>query len=114
MFYSITSKGKTQFYLWTNSPIENSTPKNSELAKIYFMGFTEKDNRVNMLESHIADLQKLYKYLERNCNEGAILATELQENDILFYQMQTANYGCDLMRFNIDWYSRLLETIRRN
>ena len=109
--YSITDEGKIYFNTWVNAPIEDDTPKNPELAKIYFMGFSEKENRVKLIENHISDLKKIHSELEKICTEGDSLSQQLPESDILFYQLQTAKYGRDLMLFNIKWYGKLLENI---
>lgn len=112
--YSITDKGKTQFDLWVNSSIENNTYKNPELAKVYFLGFSKNENRIKMIEKHIADLQKIHAGLEMICKEGERTLTEMQGNDIFFYQLKTAEYGRDFLKFNIDWYNHLLNNIRSN
>ena len=111
--YSITDEGKNYFNSWINSPIDNNASKNPELAKIYFMGFSEKEARIKLIENHLNDLRKIYAELEKICEYGGRVSTEFQGNDILFYQLQTANYGRDLMRFNIEWYGKLLKNIRR-
>ena len=110
--YSITDEGKTYFNTWVNSPIDNNAAKNPELAKIYFMSFAEKENRISMIEKHIYELQKLYSQLDVICRQGEGISTELQ-GEILFYQLQTAVYGRDLMQFNIEWYKHFLEYVRR-
>ena len=110
--YSITDEGKRYFNKWVNSPVESGSPKNPELAKIYFMGFSEKQNRITVIENHIAELQKMHGELNKICEYSKGLSTELRENEILFYQLQTAVYGRDLMKFNIEWYSNLLNNIR--
>ncbi|MDE7406067.1 MAG: PadR family transcriptional regulator [Clostridiales bacterium] len=112
--YSITNAGKVQFNLWVNSAIENNGAKNPELAKVYFMGFSEKEARVKLLENYIDNLKNTLSNLERICKDGEELFSRSQENDILFYQLQTAKYGRDLIRFNIDWYNKLLDDIRAN
>jgi len=109
--YCITEKGKEQFDLWVNSAIENNTAKNPGLAKIYFMGFAGKDNRASLIERHISDLRKIHSCLTSICEEGESILKGMQGNDVLFYQLQTAKYGRDLMQFNINWYSGLLKTI---
>ena len=111
--YTITDEGKKYFNTWVNSPIEKNAAKNPELAKIYFMSFSEKENRINLIEKHIEDLQKMYFELDKICKYGESMSTQLQENDILFYQLQTAIYGRDLMQFNIEWYSNFLKNVRR-
>lgn len=110
--YTITESGKNYFNVWLNSPIDSDTAKNPELSKIYFMGFAEKEIRTKLLEQHIEDLEKMRFDLEKMCNEGKALLNEMQGNDIFYYQLQTALYGHDLMKFNIEWYSHLLKNIK--
>lgn len=112
--YSITATGRIQFNCWVNSAIESNAGKNPELAKIYFMGFCEQENRIKVIENYVNDLRKVYAELEQICQEGEKMPAELQDNDIAYYQMQTAKYGRDFMKFNIDWYTRLLKNIRSN
>ena len=111
--YSITDEGKIYFNTWVNSPIDNNAAKNPELAKIYFLSFAEEENRINLLKKHIDELQKLYAELDVICRQGKGMSAELQDNEMLFYQLQTATYGRDLMQFNIEWYTNLLNSIRR-
>ena len=112
--YSITDAGKVQFNSWVNSAVGNNTAKNPELAKIYFMGFSEKENRIIQIENYINDLRKTYFELEKICEDGEKMSAEIRDNEIAFYQLQTAKYGRDFMKFNLDWYNRLLKDIRSN
>lgn len=112
--YSITHNGKQLFNLWVSSAIKNDGAKNPELAKIYFMGFTEKETRIKLIENYIIDLKNALADLDKICEKGEDLLSDLQGGDILFYQLQTAKYGRDLIRFNIDWYNKLLENIEEN
>ena len=110
--YSITEKGKTAFNGWVNSPVDAVTAKNPELAKIYFMGFTEKEVRIKLIQSYIDDFKKTCSELEKICHEGEILSDGMKNNEVFYFQLQTALYGKDLMKFNIGWYSRLLKTVQ--
>ena len=110
--YYITEKGKSQFNSWVNSAIESNAAKNPELSKIYFMGLSDKESRVKSIEKYINDLKKIYSDLDKILKDGEKLSDDMQDNDIFFYQLQTAKYGRDFMQFNIDWYSRLLIEIR--
>lgn len=112
--YRITDAGKAQFDTWVNGSAENISVKNPELAKIYFMGFSQKESRVKIIETYISDLRKTYSELEKICEEGERLSAEIRDNDIAYYQLQTAIYGRELMKFNIDFYGRLLNDIRSN
>ena len=110
--YSITLEGKRQFDLWVNSSIDIGNAKNPELSKIYFMGLAEKETRIKLIEKHIDDLKIVYSDLEKICSEGDVLSNEMQENEIFYFQLQTAKYGRDLMKFNIKWYKKLLKNIK--
>lgn len=112
--YCITDSGKAQFDSWVNSEIESSAAKNPELTKIYFMGFAEKQARKNIIEQRIDDLKKLRATLDEVCREGDEMSAQMPQNDILFFQLQTAKYGRDFAEFNIAWYNGLLEEMRRN
>ena len=112
--YTITDEGKTKFNAWVNGLIDSNTAKNPELAKIYFMGFAERENRVKSIENHIADLRKTCCELEKICKTGENMSAEMQENEIFFFQLQSAKYGYDFLQFNIEWYSRLLRLIGSN
>lgn len=110
--YSITLEGKRQFDLWVKSSIDIGNAKNPELSKIYFMGFADKETRIKLIEKHIDDLKIVYSDLEKICSEGDVLSNEMQENEIFYFQLQTAIYGRDLMQFNIEWYKKLLKNIK--
>ncbi len=110
--YSITDSGKNYFNSWLISPIDNDAAKNPELSKIYFLGFAEKETRLKLIKNLIADLKTMLCDLEKICNDGIMLSNENQNNDIFYFQLQTATYGRDLIKFNIKWYSRLLKNIK--
>lgn len=110
--YSITDSGRSSFNAWLASPVDSGAAKNPELAKIYFLGFAEKEIRVRLIAGHIADLKKMHSDLEKICEAGAAYSAENKGNDILYFQLQTAAYGRDLMKFNVEWYNRLLKNIK--
>lgn len=110
--YSITDSGKNYFDSWLISPIDSYAAKNPELSKIYFLGFAEKETRIKLIKNHIADLKTMLCDLNKICNDGKMLSNENQNNDIFYFQLQTATYGRDLIKFNIKWYSRLLKNIK--
>lgn len=111
-YYCITASGAEYFNAWVNTPIDIGTAKNPELSKIYFMGFAKKEIRIKLLEKHLADLKNMHSNFDKICNEGEILSNKMQNNDIFFYQLQTAKYGRDLIKFNIEWYTHLLKDLK--
>lgn len=111
--YCVTESGKRNFDEWVNGAIDGSAPKNPQLAKIYFMGMSQKENREALLEQYVTELKTSCAVLEKICEEGEKLARSTNNNDILYFQLQSAKYGRDFMRFNVDWYARLLAEIKR-
>ncbi len=110
--YSITDEGKRLFFAWLNGPINSEPPKNQELTKIYFMGFSAKQTNVAIVEEYINNLKVIYADLERINKDGEGLKPEYGNNDIFFYQMQTVSYALEFIRFNINWFDGLLNKIR--
>lgn len=112
--YCITESGKQYFFEWINSPIEEQNPKNPELAKVYFMGFSDKQNREANIQKYLLFLKEQYNVLEAICEEAKSIDVSEKHKDILNFQFSSALYGKDLIKFNIDWFEKLLEKIRNS
>ncbi len=110
--YYITDAGKTHFMEWINSPMVEQAAKQPELGKIYFMGFSTPENRMNNIHTHITSLKQQYAILCAICKEGDDMAEEYAQNEVFRYQLVTAQYGRDLMKFNITWYEKLLQKMK--
>lgn len=110
--YFLTDSGKQYFFKWINSPIEKQNAKSPELAKIYFMGFSDRKNREANLESYLSHLTEQYRALSLICEEADNVKTPKEHESIVFYQLAAARYGRDFMKFNIEWYKKLLNEIR--
>lgn len=110
--YYITDSGKQNFFEWVNSPIEAQSSKNPELAKLYFMGFSDVEYREASIEAHLNYLNEQYHALNAICAEANGIKISNEHKDILLYQLASARYGRDLMKFNINWYENLLEETR--
>lgn len=110
--YFVTEKGKQVFFQWINSPIEKQNIKNPELAKIYFMGFSDKQNREIIIRKYISYLKEQYSLLDEICENSKSINIPEDKMDIFNYQLLSAFYGRDLIKFNIDWYENLLNGIK--
>lgn len=110
--YSITESGKQFFFIWINSPIDSQHSKNPELAKLYFMGFSDVNCREDSIKAHINYLNEQYLALNAICEEADSVKYPDEHKDIFVYQLACARYGRDLMKFNIDWYKKLLKETR--
>ncbi len=62
------------------------------------------------MEKYLQDLNATYQKLDLICTEGDGLITK-ECNDILFFQLQSAKYGRDFVRFNIEWYKNFLKEL---
>ena len=68
--YCITESGRQHFFEWINAPIEEQSPKSPELAKVYFMGFSDKKNREISIQQHLIFLNEKYNVLSAICEEA--------------------------------------------
>ena len=110
--YHITDNGRTYFLQWINSPMEDTAPKFPNLAKVYFMGFAQQENREKSILQQLEHLKQQYALLDAICSEGAAMEVPQEYADILKFQLQSALYGRDLIKFIIDWFENLLTQIR--
>lgn len=110
--YLITESGKQYFFEWVNAPLENVNIKSPDLVKIYFFGFADNPFRIKSIESYIEQLKEQYEALCAICRESDSLKIPKEGLDIFKYQLVTAHYGKDLLKFNIDWYEKLLSDMR--
>ncbi|MCI8716998.1 MAG: PadR family transcriptional regulator [Lachnospiraceae bacterium] len=106
--YTITDSGKRCFFEWVNSPFEVQNTKNPELVKVYFMGFSDKTSRRNNIEKYLSHLTEKYHVLNAICEEARNVNITEENKDIIFYQLSAARYGRDFMKFNIEWYKKLI------
>lgn len=111
--YYVTEKGKQVFFQWINSPIEKQCFKIPELAKVYFMGFSDRQNREVNIQKHLVYLKEQYAILDEICEQSKHTDIPEENRDIFNYQLISAFYGRDFIKFNIDWYENLLKRIRR-
>ena len=106
--YSITSSGREYFNNWVNTPMRASQSKNSDLPKLYFMGLSDKETRVDRLEGYIKSLVEIYDMLNALYKQGKSLKIDKEHKDILTYQVLSLKYGVDSLDFEIQWYRNLL------
>ena len=106
--YSITGSGKDAFSLWVDSSISGASARNPELGKLYFMGFSDPALRCENLRRTIEDLQAPYAALRAIAAEGETMEIPEQGREILHYQLASARFGRDFLRFQIDWFQDFL------
>lgn len=112
-FYTITDSGRAHFTQWVNAPMSTCGLKNPDAGKLYFLGVAQRENRAEIVQSYLDQLKQVYFALERICQEGEATSVPEDGQDILRYQLLSAQYGRDLLHFHIQWYTALLSQIRR-
>ena len=107
--YSVTPAGKADFSSWVSSPMETESAKNPELGKLYFMAFSDPAVRCQNLRSALQNLRKLHAVLSAIVEEGLHMEVPPEAREILHYQLASARFGRDSIRFQIDWYENFLK-----
>lgn len=111
-YYYITDIGRDHFYQWVNSPIESHCGKFPELAKVYFMGFADKESRIISVQKYIDFLREQYVLMSEICDGADEVNVPDEYKDVFEFQYTSALYGRDTIKFNIDWFENLLKKIR--
>ncbi len=109
--YEITDSGYAEFSKWINSPFDAAQNKNPELAKLYFMGLSDKNERRRRISDYIEELKKSHAALSIVYNEGLTLCPSERYRDLFNYQLMTAKFGVDLIEFEINWFKKLLSDV---
>ena len=110
--YYITESGRQHFFEWVNLPMEAQCGKFPELAKVYFMGFAEEESREASIEKHLGFLNEQYAIMNEICEGAKDVVVPDELKDVFDYQYASAQYGKDIIKFNIDWFENLLSKIR--
>ncbi len=108
--YSITKEGKKYFEIWVNSSIKITNKRNSELKKLFFMAFSNKENRKERIEKYISAIKsKKYKLEQiKEHSQNLMNGFPDEHKEIARFQIETIQYGIDSMDFEIKWYETLL------
>lgn len=126
--YEITDEGKKYFLSSISEPMIYKE-KNMELSKFFFMGFSPKSKRLELVEAYIAELQEQLASLEQikfateiqpNFDEdylsmlkekGAIqIQTVSDIEEIAFYQLAMLDLSIDKIKFEIQWFEGFKKT----
>ena len=111
--YSATSSGRAEFSSWVSSPMETETAKNPELGKLYFMGFSDPRTRCRNIRCTIENLKKVHGILSAIVEDGTHMEVPPEAREILHYQLASARFGRDSMKFQMDWYEAFLKEEER-
>lgn len=112
--FQLTPAGREAFQDWLNSDIEAEKVKDPALTRLYFLGFSDPQERIRVLQAHIQNLRQLLGKLDLIHQESVNLqiAPELQTKAT--FQLLTLQYGRDFYAFNIRWYETLVESLKQD
>lgn len=139
--YYITAKGREEFNLWIEQPMDIGKAKNIELSKLFFLGLSNPDKRVKLIEKYIDELKTernkllvIYKNTKVNTDEiissgmNTIIENQWNEegvkknlytgkimdtvSDIYKFQKATLEYGMASIEFEIAWYTNYLNEMK--
>lgn len=111
--YNITDEGRKTMLHWVNSPFGTAQNKNPELAKLYFMGLSDKESRCRRIREYITSLKQYHTALELIYKEGMDLEPPKEYSDLFRFQLVTVKFGVDSSAFEIEWLTRLLSDLEQ-
>lgn len=138
--YYITELGREAFLQWIGEPMSFEKAKNMELAKIFFGGMQSKEEQIVALKGYVnslvLELEVLMQIKKANKPMDAGEIIQMQERlmadayngegmkalengrvstemvgQINQNQMRTLEYGIALIRFQIEWYEKMITEI---
>lgn len=112
--FHLTLAGREAFQDWLASDIEAEKVKDPALTRLYFMGFSDPQERIRVLETHLEKLRHTLDTLELIHRQSAEIETPPGLDEIRRFQLFTLDYGRAFYAFNITWYQNLLETLKKD
>lgn len=127
--YVITHEGKEYFLSAIPEPMLYKE-KNMELSKFFFMGFTSKSKRLELVAAYVSELRKELIRLEQiksaaeiqpNFDEDSLSilkekgvaeiqsVTDVQE--IAFFQLAMLHLSIDKIKFEIQWFENFKQNL---
>lgn len=120
--YEITDAGKEYFRAGISKPMAYKE-KSMELIKFFFMGFADKDKRLDLIEAYIAELGNSLAFLEQvkrtvdslpEINADYLLSlrdsgitselTVADAQDIAFFQAAMLDLSITKIKAEIEWF----------
>lgn len=111
--FSITEGGRKAFSDWVAQPMQAEKVKNMELARMFFLGLAQPQERIAAIRSYIQQMTEMEAVLttlrERfRQAQKAPLPSGQDWETIFHFQEHTIAFGIAAAQFERDWYSRLL------
>lgn len=111
--FSITPTGREIFSHWVARPMQADKVKNMELARLFFLGLAQPEERIAAIRDYIRQMEEMETMLTAiQARFKQIRHSPLppeQDWDAIFrFQGYTIDYGIAAARFEREWYGRLL------
>lgn len=111
--FHLTPAGREAFQDWLVSDIEAEKVKDPALTRLYFMGLSDPQERIRLLEAHLQQLRQILDKLDLIHQQSASLQIAPEWQTVATFQLLTLQYGRDFYAFNIRWYGSLLESLKQ-
>ena len=136
--YAITELGQVELLEWLKIPIDNSKTRNIELAKIIFLGYSQREQQELMIDKVILSLEEEYESLLES-KKSINITSELSQlesylnkdehyrerflslckdegipekiKEISKFSYATLDYGIELLKFNIKWFKKFKKNL---
>lgn len=112
--FHLTPAGRQAFQDWLASEIEAEKVKDPALTRLYFLGFSDPEERVRVLEAHLQNLRQTLGKLDVIHQQTANMQIPAELQKVAKFQLLTLQYGRDFYAFNIRWYEALLESLKQD
>ncbi len=117
--YNISRGGADDFDAWIKTPMQPDKVRNMELSKLFFLGLARESDRKKAIEGYIQNLIEMREgmialknlFNELYTNKMAKPMPQ-KDSDVIEYQLHTLAYGVDSTQFEIEWYAKLLKSMK--
>lgn len=105
--YSLTETGRSSFYAWMREEIIVNKFNNDALLRVFFFGFINNAQRIELLSGYIARLKVEYDEMLGYQQSITIPPHFEDKRDLVAFQLASLDYGIQQMAFEIAWYENL-------
>lgn len=110
--FTITVVGEEAFRIWLSSPIPGEKVREPALTRLFFLGYLPLQERIAVVEQHLASLEAIAATLELLERQSADVSVPVAQHDLATFQQLTLRYGKDYYAFSIAWYRWLLADLK--
>lgn len=114
--FTITDAGRNAFSVWVASPMQAGRVKNMELARLFFAGLAQPQQRIAAIQNYLSQMEETRLVLcairdNWNALDWKTLPPDTDWAQVLRFQGYTLQYGIAAAEFEISWYRQLLKKL---